>query len=1099
MHILRLTLAIVVLLTLCAGACSAYNPGDPEFRAIFVSAWSVGCRNSAEIDQLVANAHACNANTIVAQMRRRGDTFYPSPYEPWATGIAPGFDALAYLVQKCHSTSPRLDVQAWFVVWPIASSGAIPSNPNHPYNRYPQYLTKTDTGSTDIGGEYWFDPGNPNAEQYTYNVMMDVVNRYDVDGINLDYIRYAYDNIGYNDVSVARFNARYGRTGLPSSADASWRAWRRDQVTNFVRKVYANAIAVKPNMKVTADVFCSTPAATSDANWPAAPAYNRYFQDWRAWMEEGIVDLSNPMSYFDCTGDYASYFGYWTCFSRSHQYNRQTAMTISITGKGTDCAVQQMLQARQQSCPGVPSGAGMSIYSYSSIDQSMLNAMRSVWTTSAPVPAMTWKTAPTKGHIMGNVTFAGTVWIDGATISLTGAANRSMIADGTGFFAFIDLPHGDYTVTCNANGYGVATNNVHVDVGQVVSADCDFPLSTLIISNVVAGGETGSGATITWNTNAASSSKVYYGQDRTCSSSTTEDATQVTSHSVTLGGLSPGTTYFYRVYSLNSGAPAAMSPVYALVTTPARPADFIVESRSPGLNYGNFSFNGPTTSSAKSTASGLTSAIGCYYAGQTTPAKWGQWSYTPTMSGRYNVYGTWATNAYASGVPAPIWTVENAGALVTIPISQTAGGNAWNLLTTGGDVQLNSGVAYAVRLTTNADNVSNKRTYFDSVKFAYATETTPPSTPSNLAPTNVQDDSITIGWTASTDNVGIAGYRISRGLTSTVNVVDSSPTNSYTDNDILANTRYWYAVSAYDTSGNKSGTTSTINFWSSSPKPTTTNVTCDKQAGEWQTAGPFVFTAVGGFGPGKVNYYRYAWDTSPSHTWTGTESTWVGGTKSCATASGADPYYLHIMGYNQAAVAGEYSDLGPYYLDTTGPGTPSVTDDGGYTPSQTSVHASWISDEPESGLIGYQYAVGTTSGGTNLVNWTTTTDADATMTIPSQPYGTMLYVSVKAQNGAHVWSSVGTADGIRVARSVATVADAKALDNTGIAVYLENKYVSAVFATCFYVQDAGRSPGIRVEGSCPYAVGAKVNVGGILGKNAANERNLTSATVTLAP
>lgn len=1095
MHIRRLTLAIVAMIIVGVCACSAYNPGDPEFRAIYVDAWHPGCRNASEINTLISNAHYCNANTIVVEVRRRGDTIYPSG-EPTASGFSPSFDSLADLVQKCHSTSPRLDVQAWFVVWPIESDPAT-SDPNHPYNRYPQYLTKTYDGATSISGDFWFDPGHPGAAQYTYNVIMDVVNRYDVDGINLDYIRYGYTTAGYNDVSVARFNARYGRTGKPSSGDSVWSDWRREQLTNFVRKCYANAIAVKPNIKMTADCYDGTPSP-SDLNdfILHSQAYNMRFQNWPAWMQEGILDMSIPMAYYDCADDY--HFDRWLCFTRNYAYNRQCAMAI-----GLSCIGHQLDDTRNL-CGGT-NGAAIYAYNGMQLSPSLYDEVRSKWTTPAPVPTMPWKSAPTKGHIKGNVTFAGSVWIDGATITLTGAANRGPVyADGTGFFAFIDLPHGNYTVTCVANGYGtITTNNIHVDVGQVVDVPCDYPISSLIISNVQAGSETATGATITWTTNAGASSKVYYGLDRTCSSSTTEDATQVTAHSVPLTGLLPATIYYYRVYSMNPGAPAAMSPVYALVTMPPRSDDFIVESRSGGLNSGNFTYSGPATSTAKSTASGLTFGIGSYYAGQTSPSKWGQWSYTPTVSGSYKVYATWATNAYASDVPAPTWTVNNAGTPVTISIAQTAGANVWNLLTTGGDVQLNSGVAYTVSLATNPDGVSNKRTYFDSVKFAWvATDSTSPSTPTDLAATTVQDDLINLGWTASTDNVAVAGYRISRGPSSAVTVIDSSPTNSYSDTDVLPNTRYYYAVSAYDTSGNKSGTSTQINLYSLTAKPSSATVTCDKQAGVWHTAGPFTFTAVGGFGAGKVAYYRYAWDTNPSHTWLGTESTWVSGTKSCTATSSASPYYLHIRGYNQAspAVPGDPADLGPYYIDSTAPDTPTVTDDGVYSPSQTSVHACWSATDPESPIIGYQYAVGTTSGGTNLVNWTTTTDTSATITIPSQSYGTMIYVSVKAENASLLWSGAGNSDGIKVAQAVASTAEAKSLID-GTLIYLSDRTVSAVFSDCFYVQDpeSDKKSGIRAEGICPYAVGTIVNVGGYLSTTAAKERTITSAEVTLAP
>ncbi len=1078
----KLIMAVAVIAALSTGACHAYTAGDPEFRALYVDAWHAGARNVSEVNQLINDVKYCNANAIVLQVRRRGDTIYPSS-EPLASGFSASYDALADLIQKCHSSSPRIEVHAWFVINAIASTGSVPTNPNHPYKKYPQYLTKTSSGDQQISGDYWFDQGHPGAEQYTYNVIMDVVNRYNVDGINLDYIRFGSIDSGFNDVSVARFNSFYSRYG------GDFNKWRRDQITNLVRKIYVNAIAAKPNIKISADCVAGAPAPASSSNYTNTQAYSKYFQDWQAWMQEGILDISMPMAYFDCDGGYGHLFDPWVCFTSANAYNRQSVMAPGIYSPA--CLIAQLSSTRNLPC-GSTNGAG--IYAYASMSAAMKDAAKAVWSSKVSVPAMPWKSSPTKGYIRGNVTFAQSVWVDGATISITGPVNRTMFADGTGFFAFIDVPPGTYTVNCNSS-YGVRTQNVQVTAGQVASANIDYPLSSLVISNIDVTGETGTKATITWTTNAGASSKVFYGTDRTCSQSTTEDNNMVTSHSVTLDSLSPNTLYFFKVYSKNPQADAAISSVCALITKPV-PDAHIVESRQGGKNYTDFTYSGVATSTMKSTVAGVTAGIGCYYAGHLTPPKWGEWSFTPTISGSYNVFGTWGTNAYAAETTVPTWTVTNAGATISQNISQASGANTWQPLTSG-PVQLNKGVKYTVRLTTNPDNVGNKRTYWDSVKWEFASESVPPSTPNGLMASDIQENSVTLEWTPSTDNVGVAGYRILRGSTSAnMTVIDVSPTNSYVDTDVLANTKYWYAVSAYDSSGNKSGNSSTISPWTMCRTPNVNTIVCDKQAGVWHPSGPFTFTAVEGFGPGKVNYYKYVFTTDPSHEWTGTETAWVSGVRSISVASSAEPYYLHIRGYNQGAVPGEPTTLGPYYLDTTAPQTPVVTPVGAAT--VTSLTATWSADDPESGVQEYEYAVGTTSGAANVVNWTSTTETEATINYNVSPSVTKLYVSVKAKNAAGSWSSVGTSSAISLATLVDSVAAARALDNSGMAIAIENVYVSAVFDNCFYVQDGKHGPGIRCEGVCTFAVGAKVNVSGVLGKNAAGERVLSGASVNAA-
>lgn len=1069
---MRKALAVVALALMCAGTCRAYTPGDPEFRAIYVDAWHAGCMSAWEIDTLITNAHSCNANTIVAQVRRRGDTAYPSR-EPMASGFSSGFDSLAYLVQKCHTTSPRLDVQAWFVVWPVASDNNTPSDPNHPYKKYPQYLTKDESGNTLCSGDYWFDPGNPNAEQYTHDIILDVVNRYAVDAINLDYIRFGGYHFGYNDVSVARFNAAHGRSGLPVYTDTEWCNWRREQVTNFVRKVYANTLAAKPSMKITADCIGGDPAPTGIDDWPTTQAYYSDFQDWRAWMEEGILDMDITMAYFDCAGRYAGDFEPWVCFTRNYAYNRQCAVAPGLYG--ASCLAEQLGHSRDLPC-GPTNGAA--IYSYNGLGPAEYDAIRSVWTTPAPIPTMPWKTSPTKGHLRGNVTFAGSAWVDRASITITGPSSRSMTADGTGFYAFIDLPPGGYTVTCTAPDYGTLTKTCTVYAGQVASADFDYPISTLSIANVQSGSETPSGATITWDTNAGSSSKILYGPDRNCALSTTENNTQVINHSVALAGLSPLTTYYYRVYSRNPGAPSTTSGVYAFVTAPSRP-EIIVDN--PAATY----------TSGWISASSSVDKYGADYMYASVNATVKVATFTPNIptAGNYAVY-EWHTAGATNRCTAVPHTVNYSGGSQTFNVNQKVAGGVWNSVGTKPFV---AGTAGSIQISNQA-SPDGTIVVADAVRFLMDLETTAPSTPVGLHTTSIQDDYINLAWVASTDNVGVAGYRLYRSGS----VVDVSGTTSASDVSVASNTRYTYTVAAFDAAGNRSGTSVALTVCSLVARPTLQTVACDKAAGIWLSAGPFTFTAVNGFGAGKANYYRYAWDTSATHTWTGGETPWSSGTIACAATSSADGYYLHIKGYNQDGRAGDPADLGPFYVDATVPDAPSVTDDGGYTTARTSVHASWTAADPESGIIGYQYAVGTTSGGTQLVGWTPTTATSATIPIAIQDLGTSLYVSVKAQNAALAWGAVGTSDGITVARSVATTSEAKSMAD-GTVLLLTGKTVSAIYSGFFYVQDDDRSSGIRVEGACAFAVGTKVDVGGLPSTTEAKERSLANAYVSCEP
>jgi hypothetical protein len=101
--------------------------------------------------------------------------------------------------------------------------------------------------------------------------------------------------------------------------------------------------------------------------------------------------------------------------------------------------------------------------------------------------------------------------------------------------------------------------------------------------------------------------------------------------------------------------------------------------------------------------------------------------------------------------------------------------------------------------------------------------------------------------------------------------------------------------------------------------------------------------------------------------------------------------------------------------DFTLPTTPSVVDDGDYTINTSQLHATWSSIDPESGIAMYQYAIGTSLGGTDIVNWTSAgTNIEVTHGGLSLSRGTTYYVAVKARNGQGIWSEIGTSDGITV-------------------------------------------------------------------------------------
>ncbi len=482
-----------------------------EFRALWADAFNIGLKNSSQVTALVNTARAGNFNAIVAQVRKRGDAYYRNGLEPVATDVAAGFDPLADLLTKAHDTSggkQRIEVHAWLVTYNIWNSQFnTPPAASHPFNANPEWLSEkyranpADPLTPAVrwdGANYMLDQGHPAVQQHTYNVAMDVLTRYNVDGIHFDYIRYSDDSSnnnqpwGYHPVSVARFNQLKNRTGIPLATDALWLQWRRDQVTALLRKVYLNAWAVKPQTRISAALItygASAPGLGPTDFATQSEAYRRVLQDWHGWLQEGILDLACPMVYKLNSAHVTS----WTEFTRKKQFSRASAIGLGSYLNPMSSNIAQMKIARA-AAPTGEKATGLLGYSYYAVDNSSTTASgrldarnefmdaltddataerydpggTPLFASRADLPAMPWKTNTARGHLMGFVRDAADLSaFDGATCTLTGPANRTFISDGTGFFGSVDLPAGTYTLTVSKPGFGSQVRTVTINGAQV--------------------------------------------------------------------------------------------------------------------------------------------------------------------------------------------------------------------------------------------------------------------------------------------------------------------------------------------------------------------------------------------------------------------------------------------------------------------------------------------------------------------------------------------------------------------------------------------------------------------------------------------------------
>ena len=226
-------------------------------------------RQKQELRDILDKLQRAGINTVLFQARVRGTVVYPSQLEPWdgclsgVPGRSPGYDPLAFAIDECHKRG--MELHAWVVTIPVGKWNALGCKTLR--NKYPHLITR-------IGEEGYMDPENTATATYLANFCKEITDRYDVDGIHLDYIRYP---------ETWRINIAH---------DAA-----RRNITAIVRAIGEKVKASKPWVKYS----CSPIGKFSDLSRFASNGWNAYAkvcQDAQGWLRDGLMDALFPMMYF---------------------------------------------------------------------------------------------------------------------------------------------------------------------------------------------------------------------------------------------------------------------------------------------------------------------------------------------------------------------------------------------------------------------------------------------------------------------------------------------------------------------------------------------------------------------------------------------------------------------------------------------------------------------------------------------------------------------------------------------------------------------------------------------------------------------------------
>ena len=278
---------------------------------------------------------ALRLNAVILQVRPQCDALYDSKLEPWSyylTGTQgkspdPYYDPLEYWVEEAHKRG--IELHAWF----------NPYRAHHPQGGdvTEASIVKTRPGlaKNTGGGTWWLNPTNREVQDQSYNVVMDVVRRYDIDGVHLDDYFYPYGDGNFPDDDTW---TEYKNSGGSLSRED----WRRDAVNVFIERLYEGIRSEKPHVK-----FGISPFGIGRPGNPRSIAgFDQYailYADADLWLKKGWIDYWSPQLYWPVNQIPQSFpvlLGWW---SKENVMGRNLWPGMIISGKTDEKGADEIL------------------------------------------------------------------------------------------------------------------------------------------------------------------------------------------------------------------------------------------------------------------------------------------------------------------------------------------------------------------------------------------------------------------------------------------------------------------------------------------------------------------------------------------------------------------------------------------------------------------------------------------------------------------------------------------------------------------------------------------------------------------------------------
>ncbi len=402
---MKLNTLSLLLLSICINlSLNAQNSPKEELRGVWISTafnidWPSSTLISTEEQKqefiTLIDKHKSNGiNAVFVQIRPSGEVFYESEIEPWSHWLTgkqgkvpkPFYDPLKFMIKECHKRN--IEFHAWFNPFRAVSNLArVKPVEWHVTRKHPEWFVVYEHKVT----SKYLNPGEPDGRNYIISVIMEVVRKYDIDGVHFD--DYFYPGKSFHDnASYLKYNPKHLRKD----------DWRRDNINNFIHAVSDSINAAKPNVKFgigPSGIWRNKSRDPDGSDTRGFASYDEQYADVVKWLREGWIDYVSPQIYWVIGYKYADYeklVDWWShhVFGK-HLYIGHGTHRINTSGNWKNPSeVPNQIRLNRQ----YPQVKGSIFYSSTKLLENrngLVDSLRNdLFFAYANVPKMEWKISP---------------------------------------------------------------------------------------------------------------------------------------------------------------------------------------------------------------------------------------------------------------------------------------------------------------------------------------------------------------------------------------------------------------------------------------------------------------------------------------------------------------------------------------------------------------------------------------------------------------------------------------------------------------------------------------------------------------------------------